>query len=68
MPLLGRVSCDSIRRLQVFAQSTQTCLNLLFSFYNVWNPMLALFCHADIGIFMEALAYEKISHSTFHLA
>ena len=28
--------------------------------HNVWNPMLGLFCHADMGIFMEALADEKV--------
>ena len=28
--------------------------------HNVWNPMLGLFCHADVGIFMEASADEKV--------
>ena len=27
--------------------------------HNVWNPMLGLFCHADIGIFMAAPVDEK---------
>ena len=28
--------------------------------HNMWNPMLELFCHAEIGILMEALADEMV--------
>ena len=28
--------------------------------HNMWNPMLELFCHAEIGILMEALADELV--------
>ena len=28
--------------------------------HNMWNPMLELFCHAEIGILMEALANEVV--------
>ena len=28
--------------------------------HNVWNPMLGLFCHAEIGTFMEALADDRV--------
>ena len=28
--------------------------------HNMWNPMLELFCHAEIGILMGALADEMV--------
>ena len=28
--------------------------------HNMWNPMLELFCHADIGILLEALADDMV--------
>ena len=31
-----------------------------FRTHIVWNPLLGLFCHADIGIFIEVFADEKV--------